>query len=323
MLDENEFLSPHGIRALSKFHQRPSLRAHCERTCRSAVDYEPAESSAGLVRRKFQLARAGVVSAEFSADRVAAADYTTITAMASRWNVPTGSGQQMTLWEVAAEISRRLSHIFLREAMAAAPVYGGDRAISERSVLARSDSILRIFPRRQWRGSGRKPSDGLDGAGGEIDRAEWGVAPQISRSRYAWFCSGALQCAIGVTPRAGGRPALRDHRHENFPARACLEIRHQAQSQRNPVNVIEIRHGENGFAHSGIVPAGFFQRVGVRFLDIIRMAGQIYPRTGKALSRCHPRRRFRNPRSVSAPGFSPRRSAAATPCETSRNTWKN
>ncbi len=35
--------------------------------------------------------------------------------MASRWNVPPGSGQQKTLWEVGREVSRRLSHIFLRK----------------------------------------------------------------------------------------------------------------------------------------------------------------------------------------------------------------
>jgi hypothetical protein len=39
---------------------------------------------------------------------------------------PTGSGIHMTLWEVAAEISRRLSGIFLRDENGARPVHGGD-----------------------------------------------------------------------------------------------------------------------------------------------------------------------------------------------------
>ena len=38
---------------------------------------------------------------------------------------PTGSGQMMTLWEVAGEISRRLSHIFLRDDQGRRPVFGG------------------------------------------------------------------------------------------------------------------------------------------------------------------------------------------------------
>jgi hypothetical protein len=38
---------------------------------------------------------------------------------------PTGTGNEQTLWEVAAEISRRLSHIFLRNESGQRPVYGG------------------------------------------------------------------------------------------------------------------------------------------------------------------------------------------------------
>jgi hypothetical protein len=38
---------------------------------------------------------------------------------------PTGSGQMMTLWEVSAEISRRLSHIFLKNNQGRRPVFGG------------------------------------------------------------------------------------------------------------------------------------------------------------------------------------------------------
>ena len=37
----------------------------------------------------------------------------------------TGSGQMMTLWEVAAELSRRLTRIFLRDEQGRRPVYGG------------------------------------------------------------------------------------------------------------------------------------------------------------------------------------------------------
>jgi hypothetical protein len=39
---------------------------------------------------------------------------------------PTGSGTYMTLWEVAAEVSRRLTRIFLRDAGGRRPVHGGD-----------------------------------------------------------------------------------------------------------------------------------------------------------------------------------------------------
>jgi hypothetical protein len=38
---------------------------------------------------------------------------------------PTGSGQMMTLWEVSAELSKRLSRIFLRDGDGRRPVFGG------------------------------------------------------------------------------------------------------------------------------------------------------------------------------------------------------
>ena len=48
MLDENEFLSPYGIRSLSQVHENHPLRASTRRRRRSRVDYEPGESSTGL-----------------------------------------------------------------------------------------------------------------------------------------------------------------------------------------------------------------------------------------------------------------------------------
>jgi len=44
---------------------------------------------------------------------------------------PTGSGKYMTLYEVAREIARRLSSIFLRDANGKRPVYGGTKKFQE------------------------------------------------------------------------------------------------------------------------------------------------------------------------------------------------
>ncbi len=44
---------------------------------------------------------------------------------------PTGSGQQMTLYQVAEEITRRLTSIFLRDANGRRPVYGGTQMFQE------------------------------------------------------------------------------------------------------------------------------------------------------------------------------------------------
>ena len=54
---------------------------------------------------------------------------------------PTGSGNMNDLWEVAAEISRRLTHIFLREHDGRRPVFGATREVPERPALWR-DLIL-------------------------------------------------------------------------------------------------------------------------------------------------------------------------------------
>ena len=55
---------------------------------------------------------------------------------------PTGSGQYMTLFEVAQEISRRLASTFLRDARRTAAGLRRDRQVPGRSALARSDPLL-------------------------------------------------------------------------------------------------------------------------------------------------------------------------------------
>ncbi len=71
MLDEEEFLSPYGIRALSRYHKdHPYVFSAMGMDYR--VDYEPAESSTGLFGGQFELAWPDLVSGELSADRIAA-----------------------------------------------------------------------------------------------------------------------------------------------------------------------------------------------------------------------------------------------------------
>jgi len=122
MLDETEFLSPHGVRALSRFHlQHPYTLA--VDGVEHRVTYEPAESSTGLfggnsnwrgpvwLQVNFLLIESLQKFHYFLGD-----EYTV--------EFPTGSGRQMTLWEVAAELSRRLTHIFLRGDDGRRPVFG-------------------------------------------------------------------------------------------------------------------------------------------------------------------------------------------------------
>ena len=122
MLDENEFLSPYGIRAISRFHKDNPYVLKVNGT-EHRVDYEPAESSTGLFGGNsnwrgpiwFPLNYLLIQSLQ-KFHHYLGEDF--------KVECPTGSGQMLTLWEVAGEISKRLSRIFLRDTNQRRPVFG-------------------------------------------------------------------------------------------------------------------------------------------------------------------------------------------------------
>jgi hypothetical protein len=122
LLDEREFLSPHGIRALSRWHlEHPfvfNVQGHEYR-----VDYEPAESSTGLFGGNSNW-RGPVWFPVNGTVLRALLQYYRYYGDAFRIECPTGSGQQMTLFEVAREIARRLATPFLRDGAGRRPVFG-------------------------------------------------------------------------------------------------------------------------------------------------------------------------------------------------------
>ena len=124
LLDEEEFLSPYGVRALSKFHERHPYVFHAGgREFR--VDYAPAESDTELfggnsnwrgpiwLPLNFLLVEALERYHHFYGDDL-------------RVECPTGSGRMMSLLEVAEEIATRLSRIFMPDAHGRRPVHGDD-----------------------------------------------------------------------------------------------------------------------------------------------------------------------------------------------------
>ncbi len=129
MLSEAEFLSPHGIRSLSKFHDANPYRMHVNGQ-EYRVDYEPAESRTGLFGgnsnwrgpvwfplnfllieslQKFHYYFGDDLKVEF----------------------PTGSGSQVNLSVVATLLSKRLSRLFLRDGDGRRPVFGGSQKFQE------------------------------------------------------------------------------------------------------------------------------------------------------------------------------------------------
>jgi hypothetical protein len=131
MLDEHEFLSPYGVRALSAFHRAHpyllTVDGHEHR-----VDYEPGESTTGLFGG----------NSNWRGPIWFPVNYLLIESLQKfhhylgdefKVECPTGSDRMMTLSEVATELSHRLSRIFLRDEQGRRAVFG-DRAIFQRGA---------------------------------------------------------------------------------------------------------------------------------------------------------------------------------------------
>jgi hypothetical protein len=135
MLDENEFLSPYGIRALSRYHaEHPYVFRVGDQEYR--VSYLPGESDTGMFGGNSNWR--GPIWMPINALIIRALlQYYTYYGNAFTIECPTGSGRQMTLYQVAEEIARRLASIFLREPSTSSgqagrrPVYGGTRKFQE------------------------------------------------------------------------------------------------------------------------------------------------------------------------------------------------
>jgi hypothetical protein len=124
MLDEREFLSPFGIRALSRIH-RDEPYVFAVNGAEYRVQYEPGESTTGLFGG----------NSNWRGPIWFPVNYLIIESLQKfhhylgddfKVECPTGSGQLMTLWEVAAEISRRLTRTFLRGPEGRRPVHGSN-----------------------------------------------------------------------------------------------------------------------------------------------------------------------------------------------------
>jgi hypothetical protein len=123
MLDESEFLSEYGLRSVSRYHKDHPFILPLDGTIHT-IDYEPAESTSGLFGGNsnwrgpiwFPLNYLIIKSLEtfhhFYGDEF-------------KMEFPTGSGNLLTLAEIAVELSRRLTHIFLRDESGHRAVHGG------------------------------------------------------------------------------------------------------------------------------------------------------------------------------------------------------
>ncbi|HXJ88421.1 MAG TPA: glucosidase [Candidatus Binatia bacterium] len=123
MLDENEFFSPFGIRALSRYHsEHPYTFDLASQEYR--VNYLPAESDTGMFGGNSNWR--GPIWMPVNALLIRSLlSFYLYYGETFRIDCPTGSGHQMNLFEVAQEIANRLARIFLRDDSGRRPVYGG------------------------------------------------------------------------------------------------------------------------------------------------------------------------------------------------------
>jgi hypothetical protein len=129
MLDEREFLSPFGIRSLSRYHAgHPYVFKVGSDEYR--VSYQPAESDSGMFGGNSNW-RGPIWMPVNTLIIRALYQYYAFYGNDFRIECPTGSGNQMTLYEVARDLTRRLSNIFLRDQSGKRPVYGGTRKFQE------------------------------------------------------------------------------------------------------------------------------------------------------------------------------------------------
>jgi Mannosylglycerate hydrolase MGH1-like glycoside hydrolase domain len=122
MLDREEFLSPHGIRALSRWHREHPYVLAIDGT-EHRVDYEPGESTTGLFGG----------NSNWRGPIWFPVNYLLIESLQKfhhfygddlKVECPTGSSRLFNLWDVATELSRGLTRLFLRGHNGRRPIYG-------------------------------------------------------------------------------------------------------------------------------------------------------------------------------------------------------
>jgi hypothetical protein len=180
MLDENEFLSPHGIRSISRYHKdHPYVfRVGSDQY---SVAYLPAESDSRMFGGNSNwrgpvwmpvnglIVRALLQYYAFYGDRFTV-------------ECPTGSGRQMTLYQVAEELSRRLSSLFLRDAGGRRPVHGGMRTFQDDPHWRDLILFYEYFHGDNGAGVGASHQTGWTGVVGRLMHLFATISPAVIRA---------------------------------------------------------------------------------------------------------------------------------------------
>ena len=181
LFDESEFLSPHGLRALSAYHRDHPYQFDAE-GYQSSIDYEPAESTTFDVRRQLQLARPDLDAGQLPGGRITRA-LPPVLRRRLRDRVPDRVGQAAHPGpdrrgpagpaDLAVHQGRERAAALLRR----------DREDADRSGLEGQPDLQRVLPRRQRRRDRRLPPDRLDRPDRRRDPAPPRRGPRVRRRR--------------------------------------------------------------------------------------------------------------------------------------------
>ena len=160
MLDPEGMLSPHGVRSVSKHHHEHPFVLKVDGQ-EFTLDYAPAESTTPLFGGNSNWR--GPVWFPLNYLLIEALQkHDAFLGETFKVECPTGSGQEMTLWEVTTELTRRLITLFTRDADGRRPVNGDREKFQSDPHWRDLDPVPRVLPRRHRRRSRRQPPDRLD-----------------------------------------------------------------------------------------------------------------------------------------------------------------
>ena len=169
LFDESEFLSPHGLRALSAYHRDHPYQFDAE-GYHSSIDYEPAESTTSMFGGNsnwrgpiWMPVNYLVVDSLERYHRFYGDDF--------EIEYPTGSGQRLPLDQIAADLQDRLISLFTKDRNGRRPCFGGTEKMQTDPGLEGQPDLQRVLPRRQRRRDRRLPPDRLDRPGRRPDPA--------------------------------------------------------------------------------------------------------------------------------------------------------
>jgi hypothetical protein len=168
MLDENEFLSPFGIRALSRIHQDQTY-VYRVGDQEWRVSYVPGEGDSGMFGGNSNWRGPIWMPVNMLVVR-ALMQYHLYYGNSFTIECPTGSGKQMNLYEVAEEIGRRLSSIFLKDAQGKRPVHGASQKFQDDSHWKDYPLFYEYFHGDTGAGVGASHQTGWSGAIARIMR---------------------------------------------------------------------------------------------------------------------------------------------------------